>query len=224
METGILHSHTLIAALYTLLVCVLSFFVVTRNKNAFTSLRGKLKWPRMVLEILLLGTGAFLVSRAPDGVSLDYFFKYGVTVLAIVAAIIGFKRFQPLLTTLSVLLLVYVFFVSRMHSWQLRPDSSRSAEYKVSPIEEASPATLLVKGQHLYQNNCQRCHGAKGNAQYRKAPNLMASNKGDEYANHLMQNGLNSMPAFLHLESGQRLAIIAYINSLKGEVQASAKR
>lgn len=219
METGILHTHTLIASLYTLLVCVLSFFVVTRNKNAFTTLRRKLRWPRMVLEILLLGTGAFLLYRAPDGLTADYFVKYGATAAAIVLAIVGFKRFQRLPSTLSVLLLVYVFYAARQHDWRLRSAETRSAGVEV--FKSMPPETLQAQGKELYKINCLRCHGDNGRAQYRKAPDLTRFEKGDEYARHLLVNGLNAMPAFSHLNETQQEAVLAYLKSLKGEVQAA---
>lgn len=219
METGILHTHTLIASLYTLLVCVLSFFVITKNKNAFTTLRGKLRWPRMVLEILLLGTGAFLLYRAPDGLSADYLIKYGATAAAIAAAIIGFKRFHPLPTTLSVLLLVYVFYAARQHDWRLRSAETRSADVEV--FKSMPPESMQAQGKALYEINCTRCHGDNGRAQYRKAPDLTRFEKGDDYARHLLVNGLNAMPAFPHLDEMQQEAVLSYLKSLKGEVQAS---
>ncbi len=218
METGLLHTHTLVASLYTLLIIVLSFFIITGNQNAFTSLRLKLRWPRVVLEVVLLATGGILLNRAPDGLSVDYLIKYGLTLVAVVLAVVGFRRYQALPTILSILLLVYVFYASRLHDWRLRSVASRSAG--IGELMATSPETQLVDGKQLYHINCVRCHGENGRAQYRKAPDLARFAKGDAYADHLLVNGLNSMPAFAHLNENQRLAVIAYLNSLRGEVQA----
>ena len=218
METGLLHTHSLVASLYTLLIIVLTFFIITRNKNAFTTLRLKLRWPRVVLEVLLLATGGILLNRAPDGLSPDYLIKYGVTVGAVVLAVVGFRRYQPLPATLSIVLLVYLFYAARQHDWRLQSVESRSEGIGV--LTATSPETQLADGQRLYAVNCVRCHGENGRAQYRKAPDLARFAKGDAYADHLLVNGLNTMPAFAHLNENQRLAVIAYLNSLRGEVQA----
>lgn len=212
MDLGLLHSHHLIVILYLLLLVVHLFFLFTGNRQAFTSFRGKAKWFRMSLEILMLLTGGFLLFRAPDGFAVYNLVKIFGIGGAIALTIIGFKRYKAPLVLGAVLLLGYVYGVAKMRSPLLTPESKRVA----SAWEQAktnNPEDSLAQGQVIYTIACQRCHGVKGEAQYRKAKLLKESQLPDGTKASIIQNGLNTMPKFDYLDESQRRAVVAYINT-----------
>ena len=77
----------------------------------------------------------------------------------------------------------------------------------------------LSKGQRIYLEHCQRCHGAHGNAQLNGAKNLQYSTLNMEERIHIISNGKGVMPAFARdleppLEAEEITLVASYLDSL----------
>ncbi|MGB1119083.1 MAG: c-type cytochrome [Chitinophagales bacterium] len=73
----------------------------------------------------------------------------------------------------------------------------------------------LSKGQRIYIEQCQRCHGAHGNAQINGAKNLQYSELNMEQRIHIITNGKGVMPAFSGNLNPEEIAFVAsYLDSL----------
>lgn len=73
----------------------------------------------------------------------------------------------------------------------------------------------LSKGQRIYIEQCQRCHGAHGNAQINGAKNLQYSELNMEERIHIIINGKGVMPAFSGNLNPEEIAFVAsYLDSL----------
>ena len=73
----------------------------------------------------------------------------------------------------------------------------------------------LSKGQRIYIEQCQRCHGAHGNAQINGAKNLQYSELNMEERIHIITNGKGVMPAFSGNLNPEEIAFVAsYLDSL----------
>ena len=73
----------------------------------------------------------------------------------------------------------------------------------------------LSKGQRIYIEQCQRCHGAHGNAQINGAKNLQYTELNMEERIHIITNGKGVMPAFSGNLNPEEIAFVAsYLDSL----------
>ena len=73
----------------------------------------------------------------------------------------------------------------------------------------------LSKGQRIYLEHCQRCHGAHGNAQLNGAKNLQHSTLNMEERIHIISNGKGVMPAFsVNLDEEEITLVSSYLDSL----------
>ena len=209
MDLGFLHSHHLIVVLYIILMALHLFFLFTKNHHAFTTFRLKVKWFRMGLEILMVLTGGFLLYRAPDGLALYNIVKLGAVVGAIGVTVVGFKKYNAPFILLGIILMGYAYGVAKVRSPLFIPEASRVAS------AHNQQTNIHDQGKAIYTIACQRCHGADGDAQYRKAKSLAQSQMGDDYKRGVIQNGINTMPKFDYLDENQREAVLTYINTLK---------
>ena len=73
----------------------------------------------------------------------------------------------------------------------------------------------LSKGQRIYLEHCQRCHGAHGNAQLNGAKNLQYSTLNMEERFYVISNGKGVMPAFSgNLDAEEITHVASYLDSL----------
>jgi cytochrome c553 len=212
MDTGMLHSHTLVVVLYILVLLVLAFFIISGRQNAFYTIRAKLRIPRIALETLMLGTGVYLMLKAPDGFAVYNLIKYALIIMGIGLAVVAFLKMNKFAIIGSIIVFVYIFMLSKQRNFLLQPETERIT----SQLATLPPtANLLDKGKIIYTIACTRCHGETGESQFRKAKNLKQSVIPIETAQHIIKVGQNAMPAFAHLNDEQIQAVSTYIQKLK---------
>lgn len=82
------------------------------------------------------------------------------------------------------------------------------------------PQILYAKGERYYLNNCAICHGGERQGQIPDFPAL--TNIGDRLdettVRNLLQSGRGRMPAFSHMRSSQRAALLAFLFDQKEEM------
>lgn len=198
MDTGILHTHHLLAVLLLVLVGA---------PIVFAQWAQRLKKIHMVLDSLLVLTGLYLLSKAPAAFATPYLVKYLLTLGAIGLAIVGSRRRNKRLSLAAFLLLAYVYGISLQRDLLLR-----SEEQRVAGI--ATQQVSMKEGRILYETLCIRCHGADGQAKYRKSPALHPiQNPDTNYWAAVIRGGKGMMPAHGYLTDAQVSSLIAYLRS-----------
>jgi uncharacterized membrane protein SirB2 len=113
MFDGIKHTHTLLVTLFLLSSLVKTFILLADKKEMLGNYRQKLIIPEMILAILLLATGLYMWHDIGWGDMAGWFhLKITLVVLAIPLGIVGFRKQNKILSTLSTLMLVYVFVLA----------------------------------------------------------------------------------------------------------------
>lgn len=198
MDTGILHTHHLLGVLLLVLVGA---------PIAFPQWAERLKKLHMVLDTLLVLTGAYLLFKAPAAWSAPYVAKYVLVLAAIGLAIVGSRRKNKRLSIAAFLLLTYAYGLALQRDFLLR-----SEEKRVQAIASQGPS--IEAGQKLYETLCLRCHGADGRAAYQKAPSLHPTQNPDTaYWAAVIRAGKGVMPGHPYLTDMQIQSLIAYLRT-----------
>jgi mono/diheme cytochrome c family protein len=203
MHTGFLHLHKtaviLFLALYLLKLAAL-LLGVNSLKELFA--RKALRISEMVISTLFLFTGIYLMVSLPaEQRSTLLWIKVAMVLVSIPIAVVGFKRQNKLLATLSVLLVVMSYGLAEMH----KKNPAVSEETKD-----------LTKGADIYAANCTSCHGADGAAGLAGAKNLAATTLSDAELEAVIANGKGGMQAYKSkLTAEQIKALVVHIRTLK---------
>jgi mono/diheme cytochrome c family protein len=211
MDTGMLHSHTLVVSLYLLQLLVRVVLMLTANKELVAKYTKAMRIPHIVLSILMLATGVYLMVKAPAGVQPYILVKLGLVVASIPLGVIGSKRGSVALTALSFLLLAGVMGLA-----YTKPDFLRSASTpEIDPVKAGEDAATLKQGQALYEKYCVLCHGADGAAGFQGAKNLNASTMPDVEIVNIIQNGKGVMPPNTDLTDAEAQQVKDYVKYLR---------
>lgn len=212
MYTGLLHTHRLVVIIFLLLYVVKWVLLIANRKNALTSLSGRTRIAEMVLSVLFLGTGIGLMAMTAQ-VSAMLMGKIAMVLASIPLAIIGFRKSNKLLATLSVLLLVGAYGLAEMD----KAGVSKEALAANVITDPAAPGyDMMSHGKAIYMRNCVVCHGEDGAAAKSGAKNLQTSQLNDDQLMPLLSKGKNAMPAYEKvLNEGEMNAVINYILTMR---------
>jgi cytochrome c5 len=212
METGVLHTHTLIVTLYVLQLLAKVIMLGMGKHEALDKFSAKTKIPHIVLATLMVATGIFLMIKSPTGTQPYIFVKLGLVLVSIPVGIIGMKRKSMMLATMALLILIGVFAISKIKPEALR--SKLSAEINTENTNGAD-AEMLKSGQTLYEKYCVLCHGADGAAGFQGAKSLAASTLSDDDIKNIIRNGKGVMPANADLSDTEVDQVKAYVKYLR---------
>jgi cytochrome c551/c552 len=198
METGFLHLHKttviLFLALYLFKWVALTFNV--EGLKAFFAKKG-LRIFEMVISTLFLVTGFYLLLKMPAELRSNLLWiKIALVFASIPLAVIGFKRSNKILATLSVLLIITSYGLAEMH--------------KKRPIAEAETGKAIFNA-----NNCGVCHGADGKLMLNGAKDFTKSTLSRAEIEHRILNGKNAMPAYNKMTPEQLKMVTDYVESLR---------
>lgn len=209
METGILHTHHLIVVIYTLFVLLNFIVVIAKRRNALLAIKAKTRIIRVIFEVLLLGTGIFLMVKSPAGLSEYIFVKWIALILGVVFFIVGTKKMNSILMFFSTLMFVYAYFLGSTRDIMLKPEAMRVHDaYLAAPDEQ-------TKGKDIYTIACLRCHGEDGKAGFRKAKNLAISELNDDAIAGYIKMGRGIMPSYHYMKEEEVQVLVKYINHIR---------
>ena len=212
METGILHTHTLIVTLYLLQLLAKVVMLGMGKQQALANFSAKTKIPHIVLSVLMLATGVFLMIKSPTGTQPYIFAKLALVILSIPVGIIGMKRNSIVMASAALLILIGVFFIGRVKPEFLRSNLSENID--VNNAGGIDPV-VLKEGQALYEKYCVLCHGADGAAGFQGAKSLAASTLGDDEISTLVRNGKGVMPANPDMSDEEVEKVKEYVKYLR---------
>jgi mono/diheme cytochrome c family protein len=200
-------AHRILVSLFLLHYVIKLILLLINKKEVLGSYTKATKVPEMAISALFLITGFYLVFVGPALHTLQTI-KIVFVLASIPIAVIGFKKANKALAILSVVLLLAAYGLAEVAKKKMR-----TAVVDTTAIaDEANP---LEVGKVVYDQQCSRCHGEKGDAEIAGAKNLRLSVLSDEEAAAIITKGKGTMPAFESLTESQSSALVQYINTFK---------
>ncbi len=209
METGVLHTHHLIVVVYILFIALNFIIVLLKRRNALLAIKARTRIIRIGWEVLLLGTGIFLMLKSPLGLA-DYILVKWITMsLGIVFFILGMKKMNALWMTLSLVMFIYTYLLGSTRNILLKPEEMRVHEAYLTETDEA------LQGKAIYEIACARCHGEDGKSNYRKAKKLAETSLNDDAKATFIKMGKGIMPSYSYMKDEEIQVLLKYLNQLK---------
>ena len=204
MGTGMLHTHKLSVMLFLVLYLFKLIFLLTNNAKAMAAMQKK-GWRifDMGISTLFLATGIYLLITAPE-VKVLQWVKIAMVFISIPIAIIGFRKGNNPLATLSVLLIFGAYGMAEA-----------AKKRSIQPVTVAAGATPMETAKAMFEKNCIQCHGADGAMALAGAANLQTSKLSDAEITDILRKGKNRMPKFAGWNDEQLNLIVSYTKSLR---------
>lgn len=213
MDTGIKHTHVLIVSLYLLQLILRVVLMAAAKQETVQKYTRSMRVPHIILSILMLGTGIYLMVKAPAGIQPYTWVKLLLIAFSIPLGIVGTKRGSIAFTGLALLLLA-----GAMGLAYAKPSFLRTAVTEAIDPAKASPGLDMdqVKaGQPLYEQRCVLCHGGDGAAAFQGAKDLTASTMLDADIISIIKRGKGVMPPNSDLSHAQVEQIKEYVKYLR---------
>lgn len=204
MYTGILHTHTLVVTIFLVLYFVKTILLLIGQDEVLKKVTKITKVPEMIVSTLFLGTGIYLLT-ASGNVTWMVYVKIALVLASIPLAIVGFKRSNKMLASLSLVLLLVGYGLAEMNKKRL---------VKRLP-EQTLAGNASAGGKEIYTQYCQNCHGEKGNAGMSGAKDLTISTLTAEEKKQLIMKGKGAMPAYTIFDQNEMNSLVEYVESLK---------
>jgi len=198
-----LHSHYLFVVLFTLIYLVKTILLLSDKEELLEKFKQKTKIAEMIVSFGFLATGIFLMTQMPQVPSLMYI-KVVLVLASIPLAVIGFKKKNKVLATLSFFLIVVSFGLGE-HIKKAKAGDKVSAE--------------VVDGKAIYQEKCVSCHGDNGKAGILQAKDLTVTQLNHTDIVSIVANGKNAMNPFKDVLNAEQIdAVSNYVETnLKGK-------
>lgn len=203
MNTGIKHGHVTIVILFLLFLGYKAFMLLTNDVEKLTAFRNKTKVLDMVLGALIILTGSYLMFIQPV-IEAWLYVKFALVIAAIPLAIVGFKKSNKALVTVSLLAFILVYGLAEMKGF--------GPKKKVETVEGTD---ALVQAKAIYAQECVKCHGDNGKLGAMNAADLTATKLTTDEISQVIKNGKGVMPGFTQYSDAEVKAISEYVLTLK---------
>ncbi len=208
MHKGILHTHYLVVILFLLIYVVKTVLLLSNKNDVLAAFTKKVKVAEMIISVLFLLSGIYLATQLPFQSKYDYLFwiKLLLVAASIPLAVVGFKKGNKILASLSLLLLTISFGIAESYK-----------KKKSIPKDTIAVDAGNRNAAEIYQINCVMCHGADGKLGMAGASDLSASALSKEEIKTIILKGKGSMAA-IAMSPEQADAVAAYVDSnIKGK-------
>lgn len=196
MATGMLHSHTLFVVLFTLIYLIKTILLLSDRDELLEKFKKKTKVVEMIVSFGFLATGIFLLTQLPE-INKFMIIKLMLVFLSIPLAVIGFKKRNKVLATLSFFFIVVSF----------------SLAYK-SKSAIAGGKIIAVNGKQIFEEKCMLCHGDNGKLGINGAKDLSVTQLSHEGILEIINNGKNGMAPYKDALSKEQIeAVAVYIET-----------
>lgn len=205
MQTGLLHTHTLLVTLFFIHYVIKLILLLTNSTEKLAAYSKKTKIAEMVISVGFLVTGVVLALNATILGNL-FVVKLVMVFASIPLAVIGFKKSNKALALVSVLLIAGAYGIAEVNKKQKAGGK----------IETEQAASSIETGKLVFVEKCQVCHGSDGKLGGSGAKDLTATQLTDQQMTELINNGKNSMPSFKEVLSDEQVnGVIEYVRALK---------
>jgi cytochrome c5 len=207
MYSYIFITHKFSVLAFLLLYALKTSFLLANKYDLLDKLTKITKVPEMIISTLFLATGVYMITQSPMVGTLTYV-KIALVFASIPIAIIGFKKKNKVLASVSFVLIVGAYGLAEANKSQLKK------AYQTAPVAVEAQSSLEL-GKAIYDQNCQMCHGPNGDLGLAGSANLKISALSDEGKKDIITKGKNSMPKFNYLKENELSAVVEYIGSFK---------
>ncbi len=211
--TALYHSHKLVVLLFAAIYLIKTVLLLVGSTNGLDKFTKVIKIPEMVISLLFLLTGGYMLM---DIASFDFLFilKLVFVLASIPVAIIGFKKKNKLLATVSIFLILGAYGLAEARKSKMGKRHDFTEEVITNP--SAQNYVLSLHGKALYDAQCIVCHGSMGDAGLSGAKNLQVTKKTDTEIAQIITSGKNTMPRIKpELKAQEMKALINYVRGLK---------
>ena len=199
-------THFAVVTIFFLIYLIKTFLLLANKSEALQSFTKKVKVLEMIVSFLFLATGVYLMFLSPE-IKPMLIIKITIVFLSIPLAVVGFKKQNKGLATLSFLLILAAFGMGEM------------MKKKTAVVSEAAVNTDgSINAHEIYSTNCAKCHGEDGKAGITGASDLSVTQLSNDSISSIIRNGRNTMGKIEGLTPEQTQAIAAYIKTnIKGK-------
>ena len=201
MVTGRLHSHYLFVVLFTLIYLIKTILLLSDKDETLEKFKKKTKVLEMIVSFGFLATGIFLMTQMPEIPNL-MFIKITLVFLSIPLAVVGFKKKNKVMASLSFFLIIVVFGLGE-----------KMKSHKGGSKIEA------INGKEIFEQKCTLCHGNDGKLGANGSKDLSASLLDHKGMVEIITNGKNMMASYKETLTPEQIEAVAkYIETdLKGK-------
>ncbi|MBC7863110.1 MAG: cytochrome c [Bacteroidia bacterium] len=196
------YTHYTVVTIFLVIYFIKTILLLSNKQEALKKISKTLKVPEMIVSFLFLGTGIFLLTQLPE-IKMLMIIKIGLVLLSIPLAIIGFKKGNKLLASLSFFMLVSSFGIAEVHHKRMGAITN-----------DAKSTGDNFDAQNYYSEKCSKCHGDDGKAMIMGAMDLSVSTLDRTVAIQVIINGRGTMPA-TGLSEKEADAIASYVETLR---------
>lgn len=202
MATGMFHTHMLFVVLFTFIYLLKTILLLSDKKEILNNFKKKTKVFEMVVSFGFLATGVYLLVKLPE-INQFMILKIVLVLASIPVAIIGYKKENKIMATLSFFLIIVSF----------------SLAYKANDAK-AGEQIASTDGKEIFETKCASCHGADGKLGLGGAKDLSATTLAQPEIVKIITNGKNTMASYRGVLTDEQItAVTAYIeNDLKGKL------
>lgn len=204
--------HKVVVLIFLLIYLVKTIMLLTNKSEGLKNFISKTKVLEMIVSFLFLATGVYLLTQKPE-LNTFMMIKLAAVLISIPLAVVGFKKSNKALATISLLLIITAYGMAEMAAKR-----ATKKELSTELITDASnPDYNIAKhGEAVFKANCILCHGEDGTKSMAGATNLATSQIDEATASQVIAIGRNTMQAFNTVLSEQDIkAVSSYIQTLK---------
>lgn len=195
-------THQIVVTIFFLIYVIKTVLLLSNKQDVLAKFTKISKVPEMIVSTLFLVTGVYLLTQLPV-IKPMMWVKITMVLASIPVAVIGFKKGNKILASLSLLMITASYGLAEM---------SRKQNLSVSTEQ-----TTSLDGKVLYEANCASCHGNDGKLGMAGAMDISKTALDPSGIKNIVQNGRGVMPAASVTEE-QAHAIAEYVHSsIKGK-------
>lgn len=195
-------THKIVVTLFLLLYFIKTILLFANKKEQLAKVSKTFRIPEMIVSFLFLGTGVYMLTQLPEINNL-MIIKLIAVFASIPVAIIGFKRSNKALASLSLVLILAAYGIAEVSRKQMTQGENPSV-------------AASNDGKVLYTNYCVKCHGEDGKLGKSDAIDLSLSQLDDAAIIEIITNGKNLMQPFSsQLNPEQIAAVSGYVKELR---------
>lgn len=201
MATGMLHSHTLFVVLFTLIYLIKTILLLSDKDDLLEKFKKKTKVLEMIVSFGFLATGIYLMTRLPE-INIFLIIKIALVLASIPLAVVGYKKKNKVLATLSFFLIIVAFGLAQK-----------------AKNEKAGDKIVAVNGKEIFEEKCTLCHGSNGKLGLSGAKDLSVTALDHQNIVTVITEGKNTMASYKAVLTPEQIEAVAnYIESdLKGK-------
>ena len=199
MIKGLMHPHVLFVSLFLLIYLIKTILLLSDKEELLEKFKKKTRVLEMIVSFGFLVTGIILLILIPAAMNYFMIVKIALVFASIPLAVIGFKKKNKILATLSFFFIVVAFPIA----------------YKVKEVKTSDIKTISLNGKEIFEKTCATsCHGTDGKLGGSGAKNLAVTQLDNKAIIDIISQGKTPMPSYKDALTAEQIeAVASYIET-----------